>query len=31
MPFVRAAGIEFDLHQAWTNRRETGITGGLTR
>lgn len=29
MLFVWVAGIELDLHQAWANRRETGITAGL--
>ncbi len=29
MLFVFIAGVELDLHQAWDNRRETGITAGL--
>src|SRR3990167_11159877 len=29
MLFVWIAGIELDLSQAWSNRRETGITAGL--
>lgn len=29
MIFVWIAGIELDLKQAWTRRRETGITAGL--
>ena len=29
MLFVWIAGIELDLHEAWTRRRETGITAGL--
>ncbi len=29
MLFVWVAGIELDLKQAWTRRRETGVTAGL--
>lgn len=29
MIFVWVAGLELDLKQAWTNRRETGVTAGL--
>jgi Kef-type K+ transport system membrane component KefB len=29
MLFVFIAGVELDLHEAWKNRRETGITAGL--
>ncbi|URW76198.1 cation:proton antiporter [Sphingomonas donggukensis] len=29
MLFVWVAGIELDLRQAWTRRRETGVTAGL--
>jgi Kef-type K+ transport system membrane component KefB len=29
MLFVFLAGVELDLSQAWTNRRETGVTAGL--
>src|SRR6195952_2665917 len=29
MLFVFIAGIELDLKQAWTHRRESGITAGL--
>jgi Kef-type K+ transport system membrane component KefB len=29
MLFVWIAGIELDLHQAWTYKRESGITAGL--
>jgi Kef-type K+ transport system membrane component KefB len=29
MTFVMLAGIELDLHRAWANRRESGITAGL--
>ena len=29
MLFVWVAGIELDIHKAWLNRRETGVTAGL--
>jgi Kef-type K+ transport system membrane component KefB len=29
MLFVFIAGVELDLHEAWKNRRETGVTAGL--
>lgn len=29
MIFVCIAGVELDLHRAWRNRRESGITAGL--
>lgn len=29
MLFVMIAGVELDLHQAWQNRSETGITAGF--
>jgi Kef-type K+ transport system membrane component KefB len=29
MIFVWVAGIELDLHKAWSHRKETGITAGL--
>ena len=29
MLFVWVAGIELDIHKAWQNRRETGVTAGL--
>jgi Kef-type K+ transport system membrane component KefB len=29
MLFVFIAGVELDIHEAWKNRRETGVTAGL--